>query len=46
VIKADFSLVAFFVDFKSDPCAVPLGFVFNEVEEAVQNKPDDFLARN
>ena len=46
VSKVDFSFVASFRDFKNDFGALPLGFVFGEVEVVVQNKPHDFMAGN
>ena len=46
MIKADFGFVTLLTDFKRDFCAIPLRFVLNKIEVAVQNKPDDFFARN
>jgi len=46
VREADLSFVAPSGDFKSNRCTRPLAFVFNKIELAVQNLPNDFSAGN
>jgi hypothetical protein len=44
--EADLGLAGLFGDFKGNFRAVPLCFVFGELQVGVQDEPDDFLARN
>jgi hypothetical protein len=46
VSELGFRLVAIFRDFENDFRALPLAFVFREIETVVQNMPNDSLARN
>ncbi len=43
--EVDLCFVPLLSDFKSNFRALPLAFVFNKIKVAVQNKPNDFLAR-
>ena len=42
--EADLGLIALSGDFKTDFRALPLAFVFNEIEIVVQSTPPDFFA--
>jgi hypothetical protein len=44
VSETELRFVVFFRDFENDLCALPLGFVFSEIEIVVQNEPDDSFA--
>src|ERR1700682_1382017 len=44
--EADFGSIALLRDIKSDLCAGPLGFVFGEIQLAVDDQPNDLPARD
>ena len=44
--ESDLGLVPLLDDIKNNFCAIPLGFVFNKRQVAVQNEPTEFFARN
>src|ERR1700722_1109139 len=44
VREADLGLAALFGNFENDFCSVPFAFVFNKIELALENEPNNFLA--
>src|SRR5208283_1473134 len=44
--ETNLGLITLFSDFESNLCPLPFAFVFNKINGAVYNKPNNFFARN
>ena len=44
--EVDLGFITLPGDFKSNFCPIPLASIFNKIKGGIQNKPNDFIARN